>query len=59
MGVGGAGVEEWCDLVVLELEDDFGELGDAGGGFGVAEVGFDGADVDGAAGVGEHFAQGA
>lgn len=47
VGVEALEVEVGGDGLVLEGEDDFDEAGDAGGGFEVADVGFDGADVVG------------
>ena len=51
-------VEAGGDLLVLEGEQDFDETGDAGGCFEVAEVGFDGADGEGALAVLEDIGEG-
>ena len=51
VGVEGFGVEAGGEHAGLELGDDFCDGGDAGGGFEVADVGFYGADGEGAGGA--------
>ena len=51
MGIGPLKMEVGGQLAVAQAQDDLHEAGDAGGGFQVAEVGFNGAQPEGALGV--------